>query len=64
MSTQWTQEQLNNATTFGVCLVCMTPQEMRKTVTEKNGHTNTHYELVRPCGHTEHQIDAKLGEML
>jgi hypothetical protein len=59
---QWSKSDLDNAMLYGVCLVCMTPQEMRKTVTEKGGKTSTHFELVRPCGHTEGDIDAELAK--
>lgn len=63
MIEQWTPEQLNNAMLYGVCLVCLTPREMRKTITEQGAKTRTHFELVRPCGHTETDIDRKLEEM-
>ena len=60
---QWTKRDMDNAFLYGVCLVCLSPQEMTKTVTEKDGHTNTHFELVRPCGHTQGDINAYLDEM-
>jgi hypothetical protein len=59
---QWSQTDLNNAMLYGYCLICMTPRETRRTVTEKNGETHTLLELVRPCGHTERDIDRVLAE--
>lgn len=60
---QWTQEDLQNAFLYGVCLICMTPHELRETVTETEGRTERRIALIKPCGHNEREIDAELERM-
>lgn len=57
---QWNEEEMKNALLYGFCLVCRTPHEVEKTYTQKGAVWDTHFELVRPCGHTEADIDREL----
>lgn len=59
----WTPDELRRAMTYGFCLVCMTPHDVRRTETDDGRTRSTKVELVKPCGHTEADIDAKLAEM-
>lgn len=58
---QWTERDLNNAMSYGVCLVCMTPQEMETVSTYVGEQLVVSRSLIRPCGHTEGEIDRELN---
>lgn len=57
---QWTDDEMRRALTYGFCLVCRTPHEVRVTETATEGRRSRLVELVKPCGHTEADIDAEL----
>lgn len=59
----WTPDELRRALTYGFCLVCMTPHEVRTTETESDGRRTRHAEMVRPCGHTTEDVDRELERM-
>ncbi|MBA3565220.1 MAG: hypothetical protein H0W31_00005 [Actinobacteria bacterium] len=53
MTREWTPGQIEQAMFYGICLVCGTPRELKRTETVKDGRTHTHFELIWPCGHTD-----------
>lgn len=57
-----TDEQIENAMLYGVCLVCKTPRELhRGEETHLDGKVTHWQRLVYPCGHNEADIDAVLA---
>lgn len=59
----WTPDELQRALTYGFCLVCRTPHEVRRTETNEAGRRTVHVELVKPCGHTEADVDRELERL-
>jgi hypothetical protein len=60
---RWTEDEMRRALTYGFCLVCRTPHEVRVTETTSEGRTIRKAEMVKPCGHTEADIDAELERL-